>query len=154
MKINLLNRQRVLALHPRAFRRLVRTLVRRAFPADAAPPFDELTVLLTDDAGMPSYKARCFGVPAQTDVVAQAYVAMPGCRLPTAEIILNAERARLEGRPRPGGCARELALYLAHGLDHLAGRRDVTPVGRRAMRRLESAWLDADPAAWKGIVGP
>lgn len=108
---------------------------------------------LTDDAAMPAYKAGCFGVRAQTDVVAQAYAAVPGVAAASAELVLNAERAKVEGTARPGGPARELALYLAHGLDHLAGADDDVPARRRAMRRRETAWLDADPAAWRGILG-
>jgi ssRNA-specific RNase YbeY (16S rRNA maturation enzyme) len=140
-------------VRPAAFRRLVRELAGRAFPADAPAPLGELTVILTDDAAMPGYKAGCFGVRRQTDVVTQAYAAVPGVAGHSAEIILNAERARAEGRGRPGGPARELALYLAHGLDHLAGGDDDTPARRRAMRRRERAWLDADPAAYRGILG-
>ena len=154
VKIHLLNRQQALALRPVAFRRLVRTLIGRAFPTEAPELFGELTVVLTDDAAMPAYKAGCFGVHRQTDVVAQSYAAVPGVCPATAELVLNAERARAEGRRRPGGPARELALYLAHGLDHLAGSDDDTPPRRRAMRRRETAWLDADPAAYRGIVAP
>ena len=101
---------------------------------------------------MPAYKAGCFGVRVQTDVVAQSYEAVPGVCAATAELILNAERARAEGRARAGGPARELALYLAHGLDHLAGADDDTPARRRAMRRRETAWLDAAPASLRGIL--
>ena len=153
VKINLLNRQQALAVRPAAFRRLVRSLTGRAFPAEESPPFGELSVVLTDDAAMPAYKAGCFGVRVQTDVVAQAYAAVPGVGPATAELVLNAERAKAEGRRRAGGPARELALYLAHGLDHLAGHDDDTPARRRAMRRRETAWLDADPAAYRGIAG-
>ena len=101
---------------------------------------------------MPAYKAGCFGVRVQTDVVAQSYEAVPGVCAAAAELILNAERARAEGRARDGGPARELALYLAHGLDHLAGADDDTPARRRAMRRRETAWLAAAPAAIRGIL--
>ncbi len=138
-------------MRPAALRTLLRTLAARAFPAEA--PFAELAVVLTDDAAMPAYKAGCFGVRRQTDVVTQSYEAVPGVCAATAELVVNAERAQAEGRARPGGPARELALYLAHGLDHLAGADDDTPARRRAMRRRETAWLDADPAAWKGIAG-
>lgn len=110
-------------------------------------------MLVVDDAAMPAYKAACFGVRAQTDVVAQAYAAVPGAGAAAAEVVVNAERAQAEGRRRRGGAARELALYLAHGLDHLAGHDDATLARRRAMRRRETAWLDAEPAAWRGIAG-
>ena len=36
---------------------------------------------------------------------------------------------------------RELALYLAHGCDHLTGADDATPAGRARMRRRELGWL-------------
>ena len=134
------------------FRRLIRTLANRAFPAGIDTSFGELSVTLTDDAAMPAYKAGCFGVRVQTDVVSQSYEAVPGVCEATAELILNVERAKAEGRRRAGGPARELALYLAHGLDHLAGADDDTPVRRRAMRRHETGWLDADPAAVRGIL--
>ena len=152
VKIHLLNRQRALRVCPAAFRRLIRTLAAQAFPAEASAPFGELSVTLTDDAAMPAYKAGCFGVRVQTDVVAQSYEAVPGVCAATAELILNAERARAEGQARAGGPARELALYLAHGLDHLAGADDDTPARRRAMRRRETAWLAAAPAAVRGIL--
>ena len=102
---------------------------------------------------MPDYKAGCFGVRMQTDVVVQAYAAVPGVSAASAEIVLNADRARAEGRRRAGGPARELALYLAHGLDHLAGASDHTPARRRAMRRRETAWLEAESAFCRGILG-
>ena len=127
-------------------------LAQRAF--DASEPYAELSVLLTDDAAMPAFKAGCFGYRAQTDVVSQSYDSIPGVAPATAELVINAERALAEGSHREGGAARELALYLAHGLDHLAGNDDDTPSRRRAMRRREVAWLDAVPDAVAGILGP
>ena len=103
---------------------------------------------------MPAYKAGCFGIRAQTDVVTQAYAAVPGVGAATAELVVNAERALAEGRGRPGGPARELALYLAHGLDHLAGADDDVPARRRAMRRRETAWLEAERDAVRRILAP
>ena len=66
--------------------------------------------------------------------------------------MVNSERAAAEGRGRPGGTSRELALYLAHGLDHLAGRDDAAPAERRAMRRRENGWLAAEAGAWAGLA--
>jgi rRNA maturation RNase YbeY len=152
VKIHWLNRQKALALRPAAFRKLIRTLAGRALPADGPVSFGELTVVLTDDAAMPAYKEGCFGMRRQTDVVSQSYAAVPGVCPATAELVINAQRAKQEGQRRSGGPARELALYLAHGLDHLAGHDDDTPARRRAMRRRETAWLDAAPAAYRGIL--
>ena len=140
-------------MRPAALRRLARALAGRAFPAEA-PPFGELALVLVDDAAMPDCKAACFGERRQTDVVSQAYEAVPGAAPAAAEIVINAERAQAEGADRPGGPARELALYLAHGLDHLAGADDDTPARRRAMRRRETAWLDALPDEVREILAP
>jgi len=103
---------------------------------------------------MPDYKEACFGVRQQTDVVSQDYAAIPGFSEASAELVLNAERAKAEGFHRPGGPARELALYLAHGLDHLAGQEDDTPARRQAMRRRETAWLDTDLLVYQEILTP
>lgn len=152
VKIHLSNRQRKLRLDPAAVSRLIRALAHRAFPAETGNPFVELTVLLTDNEAMPGYKAGCFGERRQTDVVSQAYAALPGTEGASAELIINAERALSEGEARPGGPARELALYLAHGLDHLAGYDDDTPEHRREMRCREILWLDAEQAAVEEIL--
>lgn len=111
----------------------------KAFPDGA--PFEELSVVLVDNAAMPACKERCFGVHRQTDVLSQAYLGIPGVCGGTAELVVNAERAREEGEGRKGGAEGEFALYLAHGCDHLAGGEDDTPGRRRAMRRRELRWL-------------
>jgi probable rRNA maturation factor len=131
---------------------LVQGLARQAFPTEPSLPLSELTVVLTDDAAMPCYKEGCFGIRQQTDVVSQSYAAIPGIQEATAELVINVERAGTEGLSRPGGASRELALYLAHGLDHLAGHDDDTPERRQAMRDRETAWLDADPLAYAEIL--
>lgn len=148
MQIHISNRQKALAVRRAALAALATRLSVRAFGADAAP-YEDLSVVLLDDAAMPDCKQRVFGVRRQTDVISLAYAAIPGIQPATAELVINAERALREGARHPGGAARELALYLAHGLDHLAGRDDDTPARRRSMRRRETRWLDAEgPAGW------
>jgi rRNA maturation RNase YbeY len=151
MQIHISNRQKALAVKRPAMKALAGRLATRAFGV-GANPFEELTVVLLDDAAMPACKERVFGVRRQTDVISLSYAAIPGIQPATAELVINAERALREGGQRPGGTARELALYLAHGLDHLAGRDDDTPARRRSMRRRETRWLAGEgPAGWGGI---
>ena len=120
-------------------RSLARRLMAMAFPRGA--PFDELAVVLVDDAAMPACKERCFGVRVQTDVLSQSYLGVPGVSGPTAELVINAERAAQIGSRRRGGAEKDFALYLAHGCDHLAGGEDDPPARRRQMRRRELRWL-------------
>jgi ssRNA-specific RNase YbeY (16S rRNA maturation enzyme) len=109
-----------------------------------------ITFIVTGDAGIKEVKSRCFGIDAVTDVVAAAYEPVPGDEEGgwTAEVVVNAERAA--GTPLRSATwspDKELALYIAHGIDHLCGGRDDTARGRNAMRRRELRWLKAAAAA-------
>lgn len=103
----------------------------------------EVSLLLTDDAGITAVNRTCFGTDRPTDVISFSYDPLPGEpeNVRTGEIIVNMERAMTEGDKR-GGAGRELALYIAHGCDHLTGARDDTPAQRARMRQRETAWLD------------
>ena len=59
----------------------------------------------------------------------------------SAEIVINMERVRDVGDDHQG-YHRELALYLAHGCNHLTGVDDQTPADRRLMRRRERRWIN------------
>ncbi len=83
-----------------------------------------------------------FGRSGSTDVISVIYRPGPGLPGWSAEVFVNAERALTEGARR-GGVEPELALYLAHGLQHAAGASDRTAAGRKRMRRKELAWLAA-----------
>jgi ssRNA-specific RNase YbeY (16S rRNA maturation enzyme) len=86
-----------------------------------------------------------------TDVITMTYAPTPVQPEWSGELIINTERA-LEVGPRFGGAGRELALYLAHGIDHLTGGVDDTPAERRRMRRRELGWLKH--AAREGLLEP
>jgi rRNA maturation RNase YbeY len=99
-----------------------------------------LTVVLVDDEGMIPVQRACFGKGETTDVISLAYEpAPPQDPGHTAELVLNVERAWAERRR--GSASGELALYLAHGCNHLAGGEDDTPARRSAMQQRERAWL-------------
>lgn len=99
---------------------------------------------------MASANTACFGRAEPTDVLSLTYAPAPGeSPQPVAEVLVNVERAlALKGHGLPGQA--ELALYLAHGLHHLAGAKDDTPKRRRQMLRQERAWLRA--AARQGLL--
>ncbi len=89
---------------------------------------------------MTAVNEAVFGRRQSTDVVSVAYAPVPGAGDWRGEVIVNAQRA-LQVGPRHGGVAHELALYLAHGLDHLSGADDGTAAERQRMRRRELRWL-------------
>ena len=125
------------------------TQARRRVPSrDRA--WDRISVILVDDLQIRRIKQRYFGPDEVTDVIALPYRHIPGSTDAVAgEVFINIARARLLGR-RFGGPAREFALYIAHGLDHLTGATDGTARTRRRMRRRELRWVAL--AAQQGLL--
>jgi rRNA maturation RNase YbeY len=106
-------------------------------------PLGRITLVLADHDAMLRANRDHLGRTGVTDVISFPHLPLPG-ETPAAlrgDVIVNAQLAVEEG-PARGGAVRELALYIAHGLDHLAGASDASPAGRRRMRRRELAWLD------------
>ena len=111
----------------------------------------EVSIVLTDDDGIRNLNLEHLARYEATDVLCFLYDPMPGDRgRSTAEIIVNVQRAVEEGNHRetisvrnrrPWNRSRELALYLAHGCDHLTGANDTTRDKRAGMRRKELRWL-------------
>ena len=144
MNLEIQNRQRAVKVNARAVRRLAVWLLRLAERRDSrAAAWGSVTVVLCDDAGMAAVNRVHLGRDATTDVIVYRYDPQPGD--PAAidgDLLVNVERALAEATQRScvGGPDAELALYLAHACDHLAGADDDTPARRRAMRQRELAW--------------
>ena len=110
---------------------------RRLSPVEA---WSEVSVVLVDDAGIVPVNRMFLDQARTTDVITFTLAPVPGGVGTCGEIYINLEKARAEGARR-GGAGDELALYLAHGCDHLAGADDRTIVQRRRMRRRELLWI-------------
>jgi len=113
---------------------------------DRSAEWREISLVLTDDAGIQRINQRHLGKTETTDVISFRYDPMPGdCGMCTGEVFVNAERAsRRKMQPAAGGtwtAAKELGLYVAHGCDHLSGASDADTAGRERMRRRELRWL-------------
>jgi len=150
VKIILNNVQRHSRLDTDAIKRLASALAPLAqarMPDE--PPWREVTIHLLDDAGIAPINAAIMAHEGATDVITQRYETMPGEPAGLiGELFVNVERARRAAPRRPGWSPdRELALYLAHGFDHLTGADDGTSVGRARMRRRELGWLARIPGA-------
>ena len=58
------------------------------------------------------------------------------------EVYVNCDRALAAAPKRRGWSpAKELLLYIAHGIDHLSGADDFSPKDYQAMRRRELSWI-------------
>jgi rRNA maturation RNase YbeY len=155
MKIDLMNRQKLLTMNRRKAEALAQAFLTRPGPPVIA--FARVTVVLTRDAEMRALKQAHFGEDVVTDVISLDYAPLPGegAGDGVADVFINVEQAcrvaalyqRRATRP-DDAVARELALYLAHGIDHLRGGDDATPQGRASMRRRDLRWV-----RWAGRQG-
>ena len=105
--------------------------------------FHEVVVHLIHDAESDEMHRAIMGIAGATDVITQAYDAMPPEEPGLyGELFVNVDQA-LRAAPKRRGWspAKELLLYIAHGMDHLSGADDHAPADYNRMRRRELAWL-------------
>jgi len=105
----------------------------------------EVVVHLVRDAVSADLHQAIMGLDGVTDVITQAYDAIPP-ETPGlfGEIFVNTDQAVRAAPARRGWSpARELLLYVAHGMDHLSGADDHDEAGYLAMRRRELGWMRA-----------
>lgn len=101
-----------------------------------------ISILVTDDEGIAGINREHFGRSGITDVISFRYQPAGAEKAYAGDIAINLEEAMRGSSPVRGwNAAKELALYLAHGFDHLSGADDATPAQRRTMRRRELGWL-------------
>ena len=106
-------------------------------------PFRAVTVILQDDAFSAVVHEAINGAKGPTDVITQRYDAMPGeAEGVYGELYVNVDQAlRVAPKRRGWSPAKELLLYVAHGMDHLSGADDLKPRDYDRMRRRELNWL-------------
>ena len=110
-------------------------------------PFRAVTVVLQDDAFSAEVHEAINGVKGPTDVITQRYDAMPGeAEGVYGELYVNADQAlRVASKRRGWSPAKELLLYVAHGMDHLSGADDLKSRDYDRMRRRELRWVKEFP---------
>lgn len=141
MKIFIHNRQTKRRPNVRRLAALARFFLGQALRQKPGCPWAEVSVVLTDDAGIMPVNRTYLDHARSTDVITFTLAPMPGGGAGTCgEIHLNVERVLQEGARR-NSVAAELALYLAHGCDHLTGANDRTANERHRMRRRELLWI-------------
>jgi probable rRNA maturation factor len=152
MKTNLINNQKAHRLNLAALRLLTSKLANCLVEADVGTVWGDISVVLTNDEGITKPNREFFGKNRPTDVISFRYDPIPGEKEgATGDLIVNVECALREG-PAHDGADAELALYIAHGFDHLSGADDDTPAKRASMRRTEKRWLAALQSDIKNLI--
>ena len=125
-KVAVANRQRRLRINTR----LLAEIAEAALEVVGDKPF-HLGIALVDDAAMAKLNAHYHDTPGATDVLSFDYGGAEG------ELIISVERAVTQARRYRTTAARELILYVVHGILHLHGYNDLTSAQRRRMRAAE-----------------
>jgi len=150
MKIEINNRQKTCRPKIANIKKLIRKLMTMATMLDPESLWGELSVVLADDDGIKEIKAQLFDMREVTDVISLRYEMIPGDKgLLTGEIFVNVQRALQHSSETHTGwnASKELALYLAHGCDHLMNSTDYDRKGYMRMRRRELNWLSEQEIA-------
>jgi probable rRNA maturation factor len=134
MTVTVANRQR---LHKVDTRRLKHIATESARLARLA--LRQLGIVLVNDRTVTALNRQFHHSAAPTDVLSFDY------RDGTAELIISVERALAHARRYRTSPARELALYIVHGILHLAGHDDRNRSARTRMRAAERRILRALP---------
>jgi probable rRNA maturation factor len=122
MTVAVRNRQRKYQANLPALRRLANQAAQIIGNSQA-----EISIVLVNDAEMAKLNDQYHHVTGATDILTFDYGA-------TGELIISVDHAVAQARE---SASRELALYIVHGLLHLAGYDDVTPIKRKRMRAAE-----------------
>ena len=141
MKTIVINQQKKHPIRQSQLQQLTDWLGEKLEAITAPTPWGEISVVLVDDEGITQTNREYFGKNRPTDVISFRYEPIPGeADELTGDLVINVDRAVQEGTVRDK-LDYELALYIAHGFDHLSGAEDDTPEKHKKMRATETAWL-------------
>ena len=155
MTLTIVTRRPTLRIDKKATRLLAekfKLLSESSAQRNGAPDYESVSLIITGDALISRIHQQSMGIEGTTDVLTLTYAAAPGTPA-TAEIFVNAQLAARCGADRSSldliadeahglwSPAHELALYIAHGFDHLAGNDDTSASGFKLMRKSEIAWV-------------
>jgi probable rRNA maturation factor len=130
MNVTVSNRQRLLKVDSH----LLKEIARRALELVDAPAY-HLNIVLVNEKMIAKLNKQYHHADGPTDVLSFDYGDGQG------ELIVSAERASAQARRFHTTPARELALYVIHGILHLHGYDDTTTRKRACMRAAERRLL-------------
>lgn len=122
-------------------RRWVADVARRA-ALDLGFRSGELAVAIVDDAEMTRLHAQFLDIAETTDVLTFDLGCDRRRGLLDAQIVICADEARRVAGPSRAAIGAELALYVLHGVLHLAGYDDAAPAAARRMAARQRQLLD------------
>jgi probable rRNA maturation factor len=151
MQIHLGDRQKRLEVSRRALRRIV-LAVFAARDDRPAETYDELEVMLVDDATIRRLNATYRSLDRATDVLAFDLRGGPETEPKLGEVVISTDRALHQAESCGVTIGEELARLAIHGLLHLQGYDHTRTTERQVMRTEEARLLAAVAGEVGGLV--
>lgn len=131
--IELLNAQRAVKISMPELRSFAQRAIALVWPRKRANISlgDAVLIVIVSDKRMAELHEQFCGIAGPTDVLTFQH----------GEIVISALTAARQARVYRVSLAREIRLYILHGLLHLCGYDDTEPRARAAMRRLQKGLL-------------
>lgn len=142
MKIAINSQQSLLKIKKRETSYLVAFFMQKAARLIPDRRWQDISLVIANNKLMTSLNGEFMSETCPTDVLSFCLPPMPEQpELYSGEIFVNAECAMTIGKGDLSATAHELALYIAHGCDHLMDQDDSDAPSRRRMRNRELLWL-------------
>lgn len=125
-KVTVSNRQRRLKVNTRLLARITERALELVDNADA-----QIGIVLVDDAMIAKLNAQYHATPGPTDILSFDYGEGQG------ELVISTEHAVAQAKRFRTTPAREVILYIVHGILHLHGYNDLAKRDRQRMRTAE-----------------
>jgi len=122
----------------------LREAVRRVLAVEQPDAMPSLSIVVVGDRAMRDYNRRFHHVNAPTDVLS---FNSPYFQDYLGDIIISYDMAKLNAKRAGWRVRDELALLVVHGVLHLLGYDDSTPMAREEMWKKQAEFLE------RGIAG-
>jgi probable rRNA maturation factor len=132
MQVNVLNRQRKFQVPAGELLTFAEQLVPLVSNIGRNPIPKEILVVLVSDRKISEIHEQFMGIAGATDVITFQH----------GEILISVETAARQAIDYESDLLRELRLYIAHGLLHLAGYDDHSEDGFREMAKLQNELVE------------
>jgi probable rRNA maturation factor len=132
MQLKVLNRQRKYRLPVSDLCTFAQTLVPHVLSVARNVIPEEILVVLVSDRKIAAIHEQFMGIAGATDVITFQH----------GEILISVETAARQATEYKSDLSRELRLYIAHGLLHLAGYDDHSEDGFREMAKLQNELVE------------
>ena len=132
MQVKVLNRQRKFRVPAGELLTFSELLVPLVSNIARNPIPEEILVVLVSDRKISAIHEQFMGIAGATDVITFQH----------GEILISVETAARQAIEYESDLSRELRLYIAHGLLHLAGYDDHSEDGFREMAKLQNELVE------------